>query len=370
MKLGVICFSRSLGGLELNILKVSKWLIEANHEIHLFLWTESPMEQRAQSMGIPYSTYNRKSKYLPIKTAKFILNQLKERSINKVLISNSRDFDILLFMKIFSGKKLNGYFLQQMRLGPHDYKDWLHTIKYKCLSGWLSPLPYLIEEIKKKTKMPIDKVHQVPLCIEVNNFANNLTQKEAREKFDLPTDKKLLGFVGRIDPVKGTLDILNAFLKVADKYPDLHLLIVGEPTRNYQVSLDYNDELHNIINSSKYKDRIIIRDFTEQVNLIFKSLDIFVMASQGETFGMVTVEALCSGAFVIGSDSGGTPEILGNGEYGLSYKTNDVDDLSSKISQVLDSFEKYQDVKHKGCEHAKKTYSHHNMVKLIEGALD
>jgi D-inositol-3-phosphate glycosyltransferase len=370
MNIGVICFSRSLGGLELNVLKVSKWLIEAGHNVHLFLWTESPMEARAQKMQIPYSTYNRKSKYLPIKTAKYIQSVLNEKDIKKVLISNSRDFDILLFLKFFMKKNLDGYFLQQMKLGTHDYKDWLHTLKYKCLSGWLSPLTYLIEEIKTKTRMPLEKVFQVPLCIDVDSFASNLTQKEAREKFGLPLDKKLLGFVGRIDPVKGTLDIVNAFIKVAHKYPDLNLLIVGEPTRNYQVSLDYNEELNKVIKSSEFKDRIIIRDFTDQVNLIFKSLDIFVMASQGETFGMVTVEALCSGAYVIGADSGGTPEILGHGEYGLSYQTNNVDDLSQKISTVLNSFDEYMQAQSKGCEYAKKTYSHHNMVKLIENALN
>jgi glycosyltransferase involved in cell wall biosynthesis len=59
------------------------------------------------------------------------------------------------------------------------------------------------------------------------------------------------------------------------------------------------------------------------------------MSSKKETFGMVTVEGMASGLPIIGSNSGGTPEILEQGKYGKLFEPSNSQSLASVIKTQL-----------------------------------
>jgi glycosyltransferase involved in cell wall biosynthesis len=59
------------------------------------------------------------------------------------------------------------------------------------------------------------------------------------------------------------------------------------------------------------------------------------MPSKKETFGMVTVEAMLSSKPVIGTNSGGTPELLVFGKLGQLFEYQNQEDLVSKVENIL-----------------------------------
>ena len=64
-------------------------------------------------------------------------------------------------------------------------------------------------------------------------------------------------------------------------------------------------------------------------------LDVSLMCSIAETFGMVTIESLSLGIPVIGTQSGGTPELLQNGKFGFLYPSGNTKYLSEKMKQIM-----------------------------------
>lgn len=66
-----------------------------------------------------------------------------------------------------------------------------------------------------------------------------------------------------------------------------------------------------------------------------KRVDVELVCSRAEAFGRVTAEAMMAGIPVIGSNSGGTPELIKDGETGILYQTGNVDDLAQKMEYMI-----------------------------------
>ena len=60
-------------------------------------------------------------------------------------------------------------------------------------------------------------------------------------------------------------------------------------------------------------------------------MDVEIVCSKREAFGRVTVEAMLAGLPVVGSNTGGTPELIVDGETGIIFKCDDYKDLADKI---------------------------------------
>jgi len=78
-----------------------------------------------------------------------------------------------------------------------------------------------------------------------------------------------------------------------------------------------------------------LRPFMEDVSIFFSAIDWMVMATKAETFGMVSIESMACGTPVVGSNAGGTPELLENGKLGVLFETLNANDLSEKITEIV-----------------------------------
>ncbi|OBA00463.1 hypothetical protein ADS46_10890 [Halomonas sp. G11] len=132
---------------------------------------------------------------------------------------------------------------------------------------------------------------------------------------------------------KGHLDALNALTSLLKTYPDLLLTIVG--SGNY----DYTEKLINFVSENGLECNVDFKGYVDNPIELMVENDIFLMCSRNEAFGRVTLEAMSVGCPVIGANSGGTPEILGYGKYGVLYNQYDVEDLSQKVISLLESQE-------------------------------
>ena len=69
---------------------------------------------------------------------------------------------------------------------------------------------------------------------------------------------------------------------------------------------------------------------------VYSRNDVFCMASKCEAFGRVTIEAMLAGCAALGSNSGGTAEILTT-ETGLTFCPNDEADLAKKLNYIIEN---------------------------------
>jgi len=134
----------------------------------------------------------------------------------------------------------------------------------------------------------------LPNGINVQEFHKVVHKERLSRLFPQAKGKRILLFFSRIDRKKGMDLLAHAWGKVADDYPDWHLLIVGPDNQNYwpevQAILDGYD-------NASYTRSNYLRD--EDRMAVLQHSDIFVLPTYWENFGIVIAESLMAGTPVI-----------------------------------------------------------------------
>ena len=140
--------------------------------------------------------------------------------------------------------------------------------------------------------------------------------------------------LGRLDPQKGQEEFLRALPLVLEQRPDVCFVIAGDETsgeegyKRYLINLSY--ELH-------VNEHVHLFPFTEDVAEFMAAIDIFVLPSYRETFGLVLIEAMAMEKPVIATDAGGVPEIVEDGRDGLLVPPRDEKALAEAILLLLEN---------------------------------
>jgi phosphatidyl-myo-inositol alpha-mannosyltransferase len=140
-----------------------------------------------------------------------------------------------------------------------------------------------------------------------------------------------IGFLGRMDePRKGLSVLLKAFELLAPERPGLRLLIAGG-------SGDAEDQLQKV--PVALRDRVVVLGAVSDEDKVrmLHSVDVFCSPNTGgESFGIVTAEAMAAGVPIVASDIDAFRQVLRNGEAGELFRTGDPADLARAAARLLD----------------------------------
>ncbi|HVS21966.1 MAG TPA: glycosyltransferase family 4 protein [Pyrinomonadaceae bacterium] len=159
------------------------------------------------------------------------------------------------------------------------------------------------------------------------------SRKELRRALGVAEGQVLIGSVGQLTPRKGQRELIDAFAEVAREIPNAVLLIIGEALFNRDA--EYAESLVRAANSSGFADRIRFLGPREDVPALMRALDLLVVNSRAEPFGLTVVEAMASGTTVLASATDGIPEIVRHGESGWLVNGGDHASLVAAISMLL-----------------------------------
>ncbi len=151
----------------------------------------------------------------------------------------------------------------------------------------------------------------------------------ARRALGLPEDTKILVSVATLREAKGHQHVIAALAKLAQKYPELRLHLVGEGS--------YRTQIEQLVQKLSLQDRVFLAGSrnNDEIPLWFNAADVSVLASSREGWPNVILESLACGTPVIGTPVGQIPEILASGDLGLVAEQNPVA-LASAIEKALD----------------------------------
>jgi len=336
-KIGFFITSTGWGGLEMNTLKLARLLTEKGFEITLFTKNNSTLFEKGKEVFSTIELIERKRKYLDFKSAKRLSEILKTNDITRILVVDNKDLDVVAWTKMRYYKNLKIIYQQHMQIGVNK-KDWLHTKRFKAIDVWVSPLPFLKQEIAIRTNFPLNRVQIIPIGLNTSEFKDRkYTKTEAKVLLGIHSKRLLVGIIGRISVKKGQFFLIQALQKMKSEGTEFDLLIFGSPTVNSDEDQKYAKEIQNYISLHNLQNNVHFVESNPNVAKFYNAIDVFALASQSETYGMVTIEAMLNSLPIIATDSGGTTEILGNGEYGTLYEYNNLDDFTIKLQMVLSS---------------------------------
>lgn len=192
----------------------------------------------------------------------------------------------------------------------------------------------------------IDTLSTHYLGVNTQEFNNPKTESTTlKDPLGLPhearivlTATRILRGYQNILQQKGVINLIQAFSKLSPRFPELRLLIaIGRPPEQtkeafkitYEMLIGYL-KLHDI------DDRTIVKMYgLDEMPDVYRGSDIFVLASENETFGQVFIEAMACGLPVIGTKVGGIPEIISDSYNGYLIHPDDSSLLAQKIAILL-----------------------------------
>jgi len=135
-----------------------------------------------------------------------------------------------------------------------------------------------------------------------------------------------IGTIGRLVPQKDYPTLLNAFSNVLKSVPDIDLYIVGEG--------HLQKDLIKLSKSLGINDKVYWLGKTEYVKEFLSKIDLFILPSQYEGFGLVLLEAMVAKKPIIAANNSAIPEVLGKSYEGL-FLTGDVNALAQQITTTI-----------------------------------
>ncbi|MCK4833484.1 MAG: glycosyltransferase family 4 protein, partial [Gammaproteobacteria bacterium] len=209
--------------------------------------------------------------------------------------------------------------------------DFYHNFLYSQLDLMLT-ITRELEGLCKKF-IPLYKEKITTLYYGVKKPEKILDEKsiaQQREDMGFSKDNFVAGLIGRLEESKGQHLLIDAISTAKKNGHDIKALIVG-----HEMNPGYRDTLKKQADELGVLDNIIFQDFTSEPQQLMQLCDCVILASGQETFGLVLPEAMRAGVAVIGSNSGGVPEIIEHETTGLLFKTKDADSLYQQLERLF-----------------------------------
>ena len=135
-----------------------------------------------------------------------------------------------------------------------------------------------------------------------------------------------IGTIGRLVPQKDYPTLFNAFSNVLKSVPNVDLYVVGE---GY-----LQKDLIKLIKSLGINGKVHWLGKTEHVKEFLSKIDLFILPSKYEGFGLVLLEAMVAKKPIIAANNSAIPEVLGKTYEGL-FSTGDVNALAQQIKTAI-----------------------------------
>ena len=135
-----------------------------------------------------------------------------------------------------------------------------------------------------------------------------------------------IGTIGRLVPQKDYPTLLSAFSNVLESLPDTELYVVGE---GY-----LRKDLNKLTKSLGVNDKVHWLGKTEYIKEFLSKIDLFILPSKYEGFGLVLLEAMVAKKPIIAANNSAIPEVLGKTYEGL-FSTGNVKELAQQIDNAI-----------------------------------
>ncbi|GAB4536748.1 MAG: glycosyltransferase family 4 protein [Pleurocapsa sp.] len=240
----------------------------------------------------------------------------------------------------------------------HSHCEWLSQLNPKVMEKRIAKADltigcseYISDRIRQKFPHLKNRCQTVYNGVDTELFAPAANGQNSPK-----VEEKTILYVGRISPEKGLHLLIDAFVKVTEKEPQIKLIIAGEKSivaPEFLIRLDSRQEVKNLIRfyqqkqdyleyikqqiPDRIKDRVHFTGGLDQAQLVdlYRQADILVNPSLSESFGMSLIEAMAVTTPVIGTKVGGMVEVIADEKAGCLVDAENSDALANKIMQLI-----------------------------------
>lgn len=186
---------------------------------------------------------------------------------------------------------------------------------------------HAVRESLLKEGMPEERIKVIYNGINVKRFRENALKENPKAQLKIDKDR-VVGMVARLEPEKGHRYFLEAAAMVLEDRKDVSFVVVGTGS--------LKDELVEMAERLGISDRVIFTGLRGDIPQCIAIMDVVVIPSLTEAFGITMIEAMCLGKACVASAVGGLVEIAGeDGHAAFLVPPGDARAIAGKILFLL-----------------------------------
>ncbi|MCO4096703.1 glycosyltransferase family 4 protein [Macrococcoides canis] len=358
MNILLIATFSGISGATKSLISVAKGLKERGHNVTVFTGTKGELQDILKKNDIQY-IYSRSFVWVKPEEQKFTSIDKLKNSIKKIKNLHT-EFFIYRFIK---KENIDIVHINALTANWGAKATLLSKSKLIWHIREMLPIGINKEFIDKENSFKL--INKANNAIAISNAVydyykddlNNMvmiynaidTDIKVARKPILSDDVIKLTFIGRIVPGKGLIELINACRILKQKEINFKLEIYGSGDERYI------DQLKKLANQYSLNRNIYFKGFTNNINQIWQNSDIALVCTKAEAFGRVTIEAMVNQTLVIGANTGGTIELIGNNR-GLLYEQGNSDDLAQKIIVAINNKDMSREMVESAYEYVKQNF--------------
>ncbi|MFQ5456615.1 MAG: glycosyltransferase [Nitrospirota bacterium] len=229
----------------------------------------------------------------------------------------------------------------------HNDEDYFNNMVlaflHRLVSRFQDRIICISEHVKKFTiQVGVNNHHKVKRIyygLDWERFDRIKNFRYVRDEFGIKDNDFFIGSVARISPQKGLSFLIKAMRKVIDIRKDVKLVVVGQPRQFVKGDWILKDDLLQMVEELYLKNHIFFAGSRNDIQEVMLSLDLFVLPSLWEGFGLVLLEAMATQKPIVASRVSTIPEIVSDGVTGLLIPPANVEELTGAILRLAENRE-------------------------------
>jgi glycosyltransferase involved in cell wall biosynthesis len=234
---------------------------------------------------------------------------------------------------------------------------------YQAPAAIITTARAINEMLVRQVRVPWKRLFAIPTGISLEAFAPRAADLDLRRRLDIPEKAPIIGTVAVLRSWKGHLYLLEAIQELIQQGCPAFLVLVGDgPSRPVIEKKIAKLGLQKWVRLAGYQD-----DVAPWLAL----LDVVVLASYAnEGVPQALVQAMAMARPVVGTDTGGIPEVVIPGETGLLVAPRNPSALAKAIRRLLEDPELGRQLGRQARERVTATFSLQQMAAAVEGLYD
>jgi len=304
-----------IGGGESHLLTLVEYLDKSRFEPMVLSFTEGPMIDRLQEMGVGTDVIYTEKPFDLTKWGR-VKELLKEKKVDLIHAHGTRAASNVLWAARSLGipviYTIHGWsfhpdqrtLLRKMRIAGESYITTRTAMNISVSKA---------NQVLGKQNIRGFESVLVSNGIDQRKFSPARVSKDVRVELGISRETLLVLFIARFTKQKQPLAMIEAFKEARESVPGMHLLMVGDgelKAEAVQLSADLGLD-----------DHITFQAFRQDVPDVLAAADIFVLPSLWEGLPIGLLEAMAMGKAIIASDVDGTGEVVKDGENGVLIQT-------------------------------------------------
>jgi glycosyltransferase involved in cell wall biosynthesis len=357
------CTSSSWGGLEMHIPILSGLLLKRGYRVTAMCREASPLEEQLDRDGIDHLSLGG-GEYISPGAVLSIRKFLRDGKFGFIHSHYSRD----LWKVVPPIKWSHSHCLIHTRhINSGIQKgDPLHRWLFNRVDGWVATSQEGRANLLETHPVNPAKVHVINFGVNISkNNRDLLSRCQVREEFGIDNEVIVVGMLGRMTPKKGHEIFFKAITSI-QKQVDSNViyLVVGGPSVGEE---EYGNFLKKRVIEMGLQDRIVFTGQRNDVQRLFSAMDIYVMPSDKESFGISLLEAMCSGLPVVATSVGGPREVVEEGISGLLVPPRDPVRLAEAIVRLVRNGDLRRSLGRRARQRIEEHFSEETMVDGLLG---